>query len=166
MRITTRLLRGLIIVACTTLASATTAPAAEVSPELIAKAKQEGQVMYYTDLIVDQVVRPMTAAFERKYGIKVSFTRGDSQVNSIKLLNEYKAGRVLSDVFGLTSGMEILMEAGAVRQFTSANGAELPTHYRDPNRYWVASHIYVMQPGFNTMLVPATQRPKTYEDLL
>jgi iron(III) transport system substrate-binding protein len=62
--------------------------------------------------------------------------------------------------------MEILMEAGAVRQFTSANGDELPAHYRDPNRYWVASHIYVMQPGFNTTLVPTAQRPKTYEDLL
>ena len=49
------------------------AAAAEIQPELIAKAKQEGQVTYYTDLIVDQVVRPMTAAFEKKYGIKVSF---------------------------------------------------------------------------------------------
>ena len=87
MTITTRLLRGLIIVACTTVVSPTTAPAAEVSLDLIAKAKQESPVMYYTDLIVDQVVRPMTAAFERKYGIKVSFTRGDSQVNSTKLLN-------------------------------------------------------------------------------
>src|SRR3954469_12599694 len=166
MRMTTRLLCGLIIVACTTVVSPTTAPAAEVSPELIAKARQEGQVMYYTDLIVDQVVRPMTVAFERKYGIKVSFTRGDSQVNSVKLLNEFKAGRVLADVFGLTSGMEILMEACAVRQFTSASGDELPAHYRDPNRYWVASHIYVMQPGFNTTLVPTAQRPKTYDDLL
>src|SRR5262245_65845781 len=82
------------------------APAAEVSPELIAKAKQEGQITYYTDLIVDQIVRPLTTAFEAKYGIKVAFTRGDSQVNSIKLLNEYRAGRVMADVFGLTSAID------------------------------------------------------------
>src|SRR5215213_5670982 len=126
-----KLTRRVTIAVSILLATPISVPAAEVSPELIAKAKQEGQVMYYTDLIVDQVVRPMTAAFERKYGIKVSFTRGDSQVNSTKLLNEYKAGRVLADVFGLTSGMEILMEAAAVRQFTSANGDELPAHYRD-----------------------------------
>ena len=37
----------------------------------------------------------MISAFEAKYGIKVSFTRGDSQVNATKLLNEYKAGRVI-----------------------------------------------------------------------
>jgi ABC-type Fe3+ transport system substrate-binding protein len=162
----TRFLNAMTIAAGALAISVITAPAAEVSPELIAKAKQEGQVTYYTDLIVEQVVRPLTAAFETKYGIKVSFVRGDSQVNSVKLLNEYKAGRVMSDVFGLTSGMEVLMDAGAVRQFTAANADELPPQYRDPDRYWIASHIYVMQPGFNTSLVPAAQRPKTYDDLL
>lgn len=148
------------------LATATAVSAAEIPADLIAKAKQEGQVTYYTDLIVDQVVRPMTAAFEKKYGLKVSFVRGDSQVNSLKLLNEFKAGRVMSDVFGLTSGMEVLLDAGAVAPFKAANASDLPAHYRDPNGYWVASHIYVMEPGFNTSLVPAAQRPKTYEDLL
>jgi iron(III) transport system substrate-binding protein len=96
----------------------------------------------------------------------VTFTRGDSQVNSIKLLNEYKAGRVMADVFGLTSGMEVLIEAGAVRPFSTANSDELPPQYRDPDRYWVAANVYVMQPGVNTSLVPAAQRPKTYDDLL
>jgi iron(III) transport system substrate-binding protein len=158
--------RVLTIAACAVIAGATTLPAAEISPDLIAKAKQEGQVTYYTDLIVDQIVRPLTAAFEAKYGIKVSFSRGDSQVNSIKLLNEYKAGRVRADVFGLTSAMEVLIEAGVVRQFTSANGDELPPQYRDPDRYWVSSHLFVMEPGINTSLVPAAQRPKTYDDLL
>ena len=112
-----------------------------MSPELIAKAKQEGQLTYYTDLIVDQIVRPLTAAFEAKYGIKVSFVRGDSQVNIIKLLNEHKAGRVMSDVFGLTSGFQYLIDAGVARQFTAANGDELPPQYRDPDHYWVSSHL-------------------------
>ena len=76
------------IAACTLLAGATLVNAAEVSPELIAKAKQEGQLTYYTDLIVDQIVRPLTSAFEAKYGIRVSFARADSQVNIIKLMNE------------------------------------------------------------------------------
>src|SRR5436190_6475848 len=101
--------RNLAIAFCAAIAGASAVPAAEISPELIAKAKQEGQVTYYTDLIVDQIVRPLTSAFESKYGIKVTFTRGDSQVNSLKLLNEYRAGRVIADVFGLTSAMEVLI---------------------------------------------------------
>ena len=47
-------------------------PAAEIDPQLIARAKKEGQLTYYTDLIVEQVVRPLVAAFEKKYGIKVT----------------------------------------------------------------------------------------------
>lgn len=140
--------------------------AAEIDPKLIAAAKKEGQLVYYTDLIVEQVVRPLVGAFEKKYGIKVAFTRGDSQVNSVKVLNEYKAGRVQSDVFGLTSGFHVLVDAGAVRQFSTSNSDELPPRYRDPNRYWVATHVYVMTPGLNTSLVPAAQRPKSYDDLL
>jgi iron(III) transport system substrate-binding protein len=144
----------------------TPAVAAEVSPELIAKAKQEGTLTYYTDLIIDQIVRPLTAAFEAKYAIKVSYVRADSQVNSLKLLNEHKAGRTIADVFGLTSGLQILIDAGVARQFASANGAELPPQYRDPNGYWVSSNLFVPTPGINTSLVPAAQRPKTYDDLL
>src|SRR4029077_3162780 len=142
------------------------APAAEISPDLIAKARQEGQLVYYTDLIVDQIVRPLTSAFEAKYGIKTSYVRGDSQANIIKLLNERKAGRPMSDVFGLTSGLQVLIDAGVTRQFTSANGDELPPRYRDPNRYWVSSYLFVMEPGMNTSLVPQAQRPKSYDDLL
>jgi ABC-type Fe3+ transport system substrate-binding protein len=69
-------------------------------------------------------------------------------------------------VFGLTSGFHVLLDAGAVRPFTTANSDELPPQYRDPNRYWVATHVYVMTPGLNTGLVPAAQRPKSYDDLL
>ncbi|MGH6769996.1 MAG: ABC transporter substrate-binding protein [Xanthobacteraceae bacterium] len=148
------------------LASTFAASAADIDPQLIARAKKEGQVTYYTDLIVNQVVRPLVAAFEKKYGIKVNFTRGDSQANSLKIFNEYKAGKVQSDVFGLTSGLHVLIDAGAVRQFTAANGNELPPQYRDPNRHWVSSHRYVMTPALNTSLVPAAQRPKTFDDLL
>ena len=158
--------RHLAFVTCVTVACVTDVSAADVSPELVAKARQEGQITYYTDLIVDQIVRPLTAAFEAKYGVKVSFTRGDSQVNSIKLINEYRAGRVMADVFGLTSNMEVLIEAGAVRQFTAANAEELPPRYRDPDRHWVSSHLFILTPGFNTRLVPAGERPKTYDDLL
>src|SRR5262245_6753050 len=42
------------IAACAAFIGASSALAAEISPELIAKAKQEGQITYYTDLIVDQ----------------------------------------------------------------------------------------------------------------
>ncbi len=111
-------------------------------------------------------MRPLASAFEAKYAIKVSFTRADSQVNILKLLNEHQAGRVMSDIFGLNTGLEVLIAAGAARQFTAANGEELPARYRDPEHYWVSSHLFVMTPAVNTDLVPSAQRPRSYEDLL
>ncbi len=161
-----RRVRKVAIAHACVLATSRASPAAEIDPKLIAAAQKEGRLVYYTDLIIEQVVRPLVGAFEKKYGIKVTFTRGDSQVNTVKVLNEFKAGRVQSDIFGLTSGFHVLREAGAVRPFTTANGDELPAHYRDPDRYWIATHVYVMTPGINTSLVPAAQRPKTYDDLL
>jgi ABC-type Fe3+ transport system substrate-binding protein len=163
-RVRFAIVAGLALAANT--AAHTAANAAEIGKELIANAKQEGQVVYYTDLIVDQIVRPLASAFEAKYGIKVSYARADSQVNILKILNEQKAGRVMSDVFGLNTGLEVLIVAGAARQFTAANGEELPARYRDPDHYWVSSHLFVVTPALNTDLVPVTQRPHGYTDLL
>jgi ABC-type Fe3+ transport system substrate-binding protein len=154
------------IVAGLALAINTAAHAAEISSDLVAKAKQEGEVVYYTDLIVDQIVRPLASAFEAKYGIKVGYARADSQVNILKILNEQKAGRVMSDIFGLNTGLEVLIAAGAARPFTALNGEELPARYRDPDHYWVSSHLFVITPALNTDLVPMAQRPHSYDDLL
>ena len=134
--------------------------------QVVEAAKKEGKIVLYTATLGSLALKAVIQAFEAKYGIKVSFTRGDSQVNSIKLLNEYRAGRVMADVFGLTSNMEVLIDAGVVRQFTAANAEEFPPQYRDPERYWVSSHLFVLTPGINTSLVPAAQRPKSYDDLL
>jgi len=43
---------------------------------LIEGAKKEGKVVFYTGLIVDQVVRPVKAAFEKEYPfVQVEFFR-------------------------------------------------------------------------------------------
>ena len=61
---TLRVARIAVTSACALLAGAFVASAAEIDPDLIARAKKEGQLTYYTDLIVEQVVRPMVAALE------------------------------------------------------------------------------------------------------
>lgn len=136
------------------------------SADLVAKARAEGKLVYYTDLIIDQIVRPLVGAFEAKYGVKVEYSRADSQDTAIKLINEHKAGRMQADVFGLTSGLQPLIAAGAVRKFTPANAADISAQFRDPDNYWVSTNYYVMTPAVNTDLVPQQDRPGTYEDLL
>jgi iron(III) transport system substrate-binding protein len=142
------------------------AQAQEASAELIAKARQEGKVVYYTDLIVDQIVRPLVAGFEAKYGVKVEYARADSQANLLKLMGEQKAGRMQADVFAMTSGLKPLLEANAVMKLDLEGAKALPPEFKDPNGYWVAANYYVMTPAVNTDLVPQQDRPKTYDDLL
>lgn len=150
------------------LGAVASAPAFAQQPasDLIAKAKKEGVVVYYTDLIVDQIVRPLVAEFEKEYGITVEYARADSQDNILKLMNEKRAGRVSSDVFSLTSGFPQLVAAGVTRPLVGIEDGKLLPGFVDPKNMWVSANYYVLTPAVNTDLVPEKDRPKTYEDLL
>ena len=161
----TSVTKAIALVAAVTMAPAL-ARAQEVSAELIAKARQEGKVVYYTDLIVDQIVRPLVAGFEAKYGVKVEYARGDSQGNLLKLMGEQQAGSIQADVFAMTSGLKPLLEAKAVMKLDLEGAKALPADFKDPNGYWIAANYYVMTAAVNTDLVPEKDRPKTYDDLL
>jgi ABC-type Fe3+ transport system substrate-binding protein len=140
--------------------------AKDIDPALVARAKKEGEVTFYTNLIVNQVVRPVVEAFEKKYGIKVNVSRADSQATILKLVNEARAGRMQTDVWNLSSGLKSFIDAGVVAKFDAVNAVDYPPSYKDANKYWVATNVYVLTPGYNTNLVPANEVPKTYEDLL
>src|SRR5712691_8518842 len=79
-------------------------PAFAADAALIAAAKKEGEVVWYSTQIISQLVRPVTAAFEKKYpGIKVRSTRANATETAVKILNESRAGRPQSDVFDGTT---------------------------------------------------------------
>jgi ABC-type Fe3+ transport system substrate-binding protein len=143
-----------------------TARAAEIDPALIAAAKKEGRVTFYTPLIVDQIARPLTQAFSRKYGIAAEFLRMDSDAVVLKILNEYRAKRSAADVFTTSLGIAALVQSGAARKFQSVSADALPAGFKDPNGYWLADRVYVLEPAINTKLVAAADYPKTYDDLL
>jgi ABC-type Fe3+ transport system substrate-binding protein len=135
-------------------------------PSLLSKARAEGSVVWYTDLVVDQVVRPIAALFKSTYGIELRFNRADSQQTILKILDEHGANRPAADVFSITNGMQTLIEASAAAKFEAPNATMLPAGYRDPQSQWLTTTVYAMTPAVNTDLVPAAARPKTYEDLL
>ena len=152
--------------AAATLLAAMPVCAQEIDPGLIERAKKEGQLVYYTDLIINQIVVPLEKAFEAKYGIRVRYTRADSDANSLKLLAEHKAGRVQGDVFSMATGFSSMVRAGIVRKAQLSNASALRPQFRDPEGFWVSSNYYVLTPGVNTEMVKEAERPKTYEDLL
>src|ERR1700674_5250273 len=76
------------------------APGHAADAALYQAAKREGEVVWYTALIVTQAVRPLIEAFNKKYpGIEVRYARADSGPTAIKIMTEARAGKVQSDVF-------------------------------------------------------------------
>ncbi len=146
----------------------TAAPAfADYESELYAKAKKEGELVWYTTLIVKQAVRPLVAAFQKKYpGIKVRYSRANSSGTATKVLSEGKANRIIGDVFDGTSNAEALKDANLVEKWTPKGSSAYPSQYRDPDGFWSATHQYFLTPGINTSLIPKAEAPKTYDDLL
>ena len=164
---TTRTFRNRLLASLTAGALVAAAgPACAIDQAMIAAAKKEGEVVWYTTLIVNQLVRPMVDAFEKKYGVKVRYTRANSTVTTTKVLSEAKAGRIVGDVHDGTDGIETLKHAGVVEHWMPDNWKDYPPEYRDADGYWIATHVYFYSPGVNTQMVAAKDRPQTYEDLL
>ena len=142
-------------------------PAHAIDAVVIDAAKREGEVVWASTQIINQLVRPVAAAFEKKYpGIRVRFTRANANEVAVKILNENRAGRPQSDVFDGTSTVVPLKQEGFVLQWQPDAAKAYPDLYKDPQGYWVASNVFINTPGYNTALVAKGAQPHTYQDLL
>src|SRR3954468_5744524 len=159
--------RPTLIIACALAASLASGAAYAADAALIDAARKEGEVLWYSTQIISQLVRPVTAAFEKKYpGIRVRSTRANATETAVKILNESKAGRPQSDVFDGTTTVVPLKKEGFVLQWLPDSAKEYPADLKDPEGYWIACNLFIITPGYNTGLVPNGTEPKTYQDLL
>ena len=144
--------------------AATTAHAA--SQALVDAAKREGHVTWYTTLLVDDASGPLAAAFEKKYGIDVDFIRRDGALQLRTILDEAKSGAMKVDVFDGTTTAAFVMKENLAEPYKADTAADIPAEYKDPNGYWTAQVLYFQTLGYNADLVPASEVPKSYRDLL
>jgi iron(III) transport system substrate-binding protein len=158
-------LAALLLLTASLLATDASAQGAE--PALVAAARKEGRVLWYTTLIVNQAIRPLKEAFEKAYpGVELQYVRGDEIPMSARILAEGKAGRVQADIFDGLSNMVPLKRAGLLTPYVPRSAAMIPADMKDPDGYWTAILLYVFSPGINTTLVTKDQRPQSYQDLL
>jgi len=141
-------------------------PAFAASQELIDAAKAEGKVVWYTSLVVNQVVRPLVDGFQAKYGIEVEFVSALWQEQALRMINEGQTGNVQGDIFDGPPTFEQVYAAGFVEPYLIPSAADYPPAYRDPNGLWTAHSLQPTGVAVNTDLVKEEDYPKTYEDLL
>ncbi len=138
-----------------------------VDPALIEAARKEGTVVWYSGLIVNQIVRPLGEAFEKKYpGIKVLGSRLTSSEAALKIMNEARAGKPQADVFDGTALVFRLEAAHVVEHYKPEAAAHFPPGSQEPSGVWTAMNTYFMTPAVNTDTVAEKDIPKTLQDLL
>src|SRR5579859_4597131 len=114
----------------TTAATAAAKPG-EVDAATLAKAKQEGKVVFYTSLQTDDA-DPLVKAFMNAYpDIKVQLNRKSSSKILTQFMTEAKAGKVLADVLE-TGGLDLAEPygAGLLMTFAPPGAGDIPNEYK------------------------------------
>ena len=143
--------------------------AAQAAPDaaLVEAARKEGSVVWYSGMIVNQIVRPMVDAFQKKYpGIEVQYSRAAGNDIALKITNEARSRRPMADMFDSVTALVALLDANLVAEFRPAEAARYPANRKDPNGLWTSPNIYYYTAAYNTNLVKAGDIPQTYQDLL
>lgn len=132
----------------------------------IARAKQEGSVVLYTSLAPTES-RPLSEAFEKKYGIKVELWRALSDKVVQRVVAEAQARRYSVDVVE-TNGpeMEMLAREHLLAESHSPYAADLPAAAIPPHRRWMPDRMNYFVVGYNTQKVKRSEIPATYEGFL
>jgi iron(III) transport system substrate-binding protein len=133
---------------------------------LIDAAKKEGEVVWYTTLLINQLGGPLADAFQKKYGIKVLATRNDPGETALRLVNENRAGNMQADVFDGSFAPAPLVREGVLAKYQPESAKDFPKILLDPAGYWTAYRLQFTTPGVNTNLVPPGTEPKSWTDLL
>ena len=146
---------------CATFSLARAADAA-----LVAAAKKEGEVVWYTSQIIDPLVLKLADAFRKKYGVEIRPVRANSAEIALRMLNEARAGKNLADIYGGQTTSEALKKEGLALRWLPDNVGEIGADFRDPDGYWMGTNFTLMTAAFNTELIKPGTEPKTWDDLL
>src|SRR5438445_164951 len=139
---------------------------ADRDPKLLAAARKEGAITFYTtiaekDLVT--IVRP----FEKKYRIKIDIWRAGTDKVLQRTLSEAAARRFEVDAIHFGSPeMEALHRERILQPVASPYFRELIPGAVPGHREWVATILSVWVQAYNTNLIKKEDLPRSYHDLL
>ena len=149
-----------------TLAELAVYDGADRTARLIAGAKKEGSLQFYTT-IPPEYLRPIIDEFEKKYGVKVDVWRARSEAVLQRVMAEAKGGRWTVDVVeSISPPMEALYREKLTQQVRSPEHKNLIDGVLPAHREWAPTLIFIFVQAYNTVKVKKEDLPKSYEDLL
>jgi iron(III) transport system substrate-binding protein len=137
---------------------------------LVAGARAEGKVSWYTSL-AGSSYKELAQGFEKKYGVKVDVYRAASNELMARITAEAKARQYLVDTIETTLPLlKSLREDGLLAVYTSPYLLKYPGHAKEQAGnglyYWGVNRESFIGVGFNPNLIAANIVPKTFDGLL
>ncbi len=134
--------------------------------QLIAGAKADGVVTVYTSAALDDAAA-FTAAFEKKYGVKVQLWRSSSENIVQRSVLEARGRRFDADVFETgVIALESLQRERLLQEVTTSAVSALAAAAVPPHRQWLGTRFNIFSATYNTRLIRQDELPKHYDDLL
>jgi iron(III) transport system substrate-binding protein len=139
---------------------------ADRTEKLAAGARKEGTVTLYTSANVDDMSM-VTAAFEKKYGVKVRVWRGSSENLVQRGVAEARGGRYDADLFETGgSALESLYREKLLEPVKSPVLADINPNAIRPHGAWTGTRYNVFVAAYNTKLIKKDELPGRYDDLV
>ena len=138
---------------------------AQSEAELIAGARKEGQVVFWSSMRIDDS-KALAAGFEAKYPfIKVEIFRAGGEQIVNRAIAEHLAGKTTYDVLNAFA-LKVLQNRGLLQSYAAPEANHYPAGFKDAQNHWVSLYSGYNVIGYNTKLVAKGEAPKNWEDLL
>jgi len=137
------------------------------SPQLIKAAEQEGKVVYYSTMSVQETDKAVKEFMKKYPGIKAEYFRITKEKLVSRLLAEDSADRTMADVVSVNDMvMELLRIRNILGPYNNPEASAYSPGFKDRSGYWTGLYGPTAVIVYNTRLVKPESAPKTYEDLL
>ncbi|MBR0900718.1 extracellular solute-binding protein [Bradyrhizobium tropiciagri] len=140
-----------------------------ITPDLVAAAKKEGTLVFYSSMDLP-VGEKLGKAFETAYpGINVQIERSGSERLFQRVAQEFDANIHAADVVNSADASHFIpwTKSGWLIPFVPEDVAKhFPDNYRDPDGMAVTTRLWLSSIAYNTNLVKAEDAPRSFADLL
>ena len=144
-------------------------PPEPITPDLIAAAKKEGQVIYYTSTDLP-VAEKLAKAFEAKYpGIAVRVERTGAERVFQRIGQEYSSNIHAVDVVNSSDAAHFIVwkRDGILAAYVPEDVAKFyPAEHKDADGTFASFRVFLCVIAYNTNLVKKEEAPKSFADLL
>ena len=144
-------------------------PAATVTPELVAAARKEGKIVWYTSLDLP-VAERVAQAFEAKYpGVDCRVERTGAE-RLFQRIGQEVASRIHAvDVVQSSDAAHFIVwkRDGLLAPYVPEDVAKhYPDEHKDADGFFATFRAWLCVMGYNTNLVKREEAPKSFKDLL